>query len=132
HLPWLPPETFPRVRLLDRRDSGFRVETALHGAAAGALLQIDVAFEADGLTYHSRTVEGRGAGTDIVTRLERVAPHTTRIGVEFLVPDVAPDQVDRVGAFYTRLYPLLWDQDEAMMMRRQALLDGRLPSGMRE
>ena len=132
HLPWLHPETFSHVRLLERRQDGFRVESALRGAAAGDLLEIDVAFEADGLTYHSRTVEGRGAGSDIVTRLEQVAPHTTRIAVEFLVPDVAPDRAQRAGAVYTRLYTLLWDQDEAMMMRRQAFLDGRLATAMRE
>ena len=35
HLPWLHPETFSLVRLLDRRRDGFRVESALRGAAAG-------------------------------------------------------------------------------------------------
>jgi len=132
HLPWLHPETFARVRLLERRPDGFRVETATRGAAAGDALHIDVAFESDGLTYHSRTLRGLGAGTDIVTRLERHAPHATRIAVEFLVPGMAPERVERTGAFYVRLYTLLWDQDEAMMMRRQALLDGRLVNGMRE
>src|SRR5262249_59167825 len=84
HLPWLHPETFGQVRLLERRADGFRVETAARGAAAADVFQIDVAFEADGLTYHSRTVAGRGAGTDIVTRLEQHAPHSTRVAVEFL------------------------------------------------
>ena len=132
HLPWLHPETFGQVGLLEHRAGGFRVETAARGAAAGDVFQIDVAFEPDGLTYHSRTVAGRGAGTDIVTRLEWHAPDSTRVAVEFLVPDVAPDRVARVGAFYVRLYTLLWDQDEAMMMRRQALIDGRLADGVRE
>lgn len=132
HLPWLHPETFSHVRLLDRRQDGFRVESAPRGAPAGDLFQIDVAFEAGGLAYHSRTVEGRGAGTDIVTRLEELGPNTTRIAVDFLVPDVPPDRAERMGAFYVQLYTLLWDQDEAMMMRRQALLDGRLTRAMRE
>jgi hypothetical protein len=63
----------------------------------------------DGLAYHSRTVGGRGTGTDIVTRLEARDPHVTRVSVEFLVPDVAPERADRIGAFYVRLYTLLWD-----------------------
>src|SRR5262249_2494017 len=75
---------------------------------------------------------GRGAGTDIVTRLESQGPHATHVAVEFLVPDVVPERADRIGAFYVGLYTRLWDQDEAMMVRRQALLDGRLASGMRE
>ena len=131
HLPWLHPETFAHVRLLERRGDGFRVESAMRGTATDSL-DIDVTFEPGGLAYHSRTVRGRGEGTDIVTRLERVAPHTTRIAVEFLVQDVAPERAHRVGAFYTRLYALLWDQDEAMMKRRQTVLDGRLATGMRE
>jgi hypothetical protein len=45
HLPWLHPETFSHVRLLGRRADGFRVESATRGAAAGELLEIDVAFE---------------------------------------------------------------------------------------
>jgi Rieske 2Fe-2S protein len=132
HLPWLHPETFGHVRLLERRGDGFRVESATRGAPAGELLEIDVAFEPDGLTYHSRTVTGRGAGTDIVTRLAAQEPQATRVAVDFLVPDVEPERFDRIGAFYVRLYTLLWDQDEAMMVRRQALLDGRLANGMRE
>ena len=132
HLPWLHPETFSHVRLLERRGDGFRVESATRGAPAGDLFEIDVSFEPDGLTYHSRTVEGRGSGTDIVTRLESQGQHVTRVAVEFLVPDVAPERADRIGAFYVRLYTLLWDQDEAMMVRRQALLDGRLTNATRE
>ena len=132
HLPWLHPETFSLVRLLDRRRDGFRVESALRGAAAGDLLQIDVSFEPGGLIYHSRTVEGRGAGTDIVTRLEVLDTNTTGVAVEFLVPEVVSDRAARIGASYVQLYTLLWDQDEAMMMRRQAFLDGRLPNAMRE
>ena len=48
------------------------------------------------------------------------------------MPEVAPERAARTGAFYVKLYTLLWDQDEAMMMRRQAFLDGRLPNAMRE
>jgi hypothetical protein len=131
HLPWLHPETFMHVRLLERRPDGFRVEAATRGVAAAELLEIDVAFESDGLAYHSRTVAGRGAGTDIVTRLATRGPHATHIAVEFLVPDVAPERADRIGAFYVGLYTRLWDQDEAMIVRRQALLDGCFASGMR-
>lgn len=132
HLPWLHPETFAHVRLLERRRDGFRVESAMRGGAAGDSLDIDVTFEPGDLAYHSRTVRGRGEGTDIVTRLERVASQTTRIAVEFLVPDVTPERAARLGAFYRRLYALLWDQDEAMMVRRQTVLDGRLATAMRE
>jgi phenylpropionate dioxygenase-like ring-hydroxylating dioxygenase large terminal subunit len=132
HLPWLHRETFGHVRLLERRPAGWRAESSLREARAAGVFVVDVAFEPDGLTYHSRTIEGRGAGTDIVTRLEPDGADATRIAVEFLVPDDSAERLERVGAFHLRLYQLLWDQDEAMMTRRQALLDGRLPTAMRE
>src|SRR5262249_33163390 len=132
HLPWLHPGTFSPARLLERRADGFRVETAPRGAAAGELLEIDVAFEPGGLAYHSRTVAGRGAGTDIVTHLESQGPHATHVAVEFLLPDMAPERRGRIGAFYVCLYTPLWEQGEAMRVRRQALLDGRLATRMRE
>src|SRR5262249_21391590 len=75
------------------------------------------------LCYHSRTVTGPAAGTDIFTQLEPVDPHATRVDVEFRAPGVRADRVAVVGALYTRMYELLWDQDEAMMRRRQGLLD---------
>jgi phenylpropionate dioxygenase-like ring-hydroxylating dioxygenase large terminal subunit len=130
HLPWLHRETFGHIALLERRGDGWRAESSTRGRRDETFL-LDVAFEPDGLAYHSRTLEGRGAGTDIVTRLEPVAPHETRIAVEFLVPDVPRDRIEKVGASYVRLYTRLWDQDEAMMVRRQALLDGRLAHGVR-
>jgi phenylpropionate dioxygenase-like ring-hydroxylating dioxygenase large terminal subunit len=132
HLPWLHRETFGHVRLLERRRDGFRAETARRGGAAFDPFEIDVAFEPDGLTYHSRTVTGAGTGTDIVTCLESRGAGTTHIEVEFLVPNVLPREIERLGAAYLRLYTRLWDQDEAMMVRRQDLLDGRLVLGKRE
>jgi hypothetical protein len=124
HLPWLHRESFGHVRLLDRSRDGWRAESSLR--TGGAPFVIDVALERSRLVYHSRTVDGPGTGSDIVTTLTPVADHETRICVEFLVPGVASESIEHVGSLYTALYTLLWDQDEAMMMRRQALLDGRL------
>ncbi|MGH7894880.1 MAG: Rieske 2Fe-2S domain-containing protein [Candidatus Binatia bacterium] len=125
HLPWLHRETFGHVRLLDRERDGWRAESSLR--AGGAPFVIDVALDRPRLLYHSRTVDGPGTGTDIVTRLTPVAERETIIRVEFFLPGIEPTGTERVGSLYVGLYTLLWDQDEAMMMRRQALSDGRLP-----
>jgi hypothetical protein len=132
HLPWLHRDTFGHVRLLARRPDGWRAEVSLRGAPEGDVFVLDVGFEPDGLRYHSRTVTGRGAGTDIVTSLEPVGPRETRIVVEFLVPDIPPAGAERVGAAYERLYTRLWDEDETMMRRRQDVLDGRARPAWRE
>jgi len=123
HLPWLHRSTFSHIRLLERRQDGWIAETALREAPRGHDVVIDVHSDRAALLYHSRTVDGPGTGTDIVTRLEPLGPHVTRIAVEFLVPDASPKRASSLGDAYTRTYTRLWDEDEAMMRRRQAVLD---------
>ena len=130
HLPWLHRTTFGPIRLLGGSRDGWRAEARLRGGDAPFV--IDVALDRPRLLYHSRTTEGAGAGTDIVTALTPSAEHATRIRVEFLVPNVPPEHRDAIGAGYVHVYTRLWDEDEAMMMRRQALLDGRLAECTRE
>ncbi len=130
HLPWLHRDTFAHVRLLERRPDGFRVETAMRADPA-TCLHIDVAIDRAAREYHSRTVLGPGTGTDIVTRLVPSADHATDVDVTFLVPDVPADRRERVGRRFTALYTRLWDEDEAMMIRRQAALDGDVAAPFR-
>jgi hypothetical protein len=129
HLPWLHRTTFGHVRLFAQSRDGWRGESSLHG---GAPFVLDVTLDRARLLYHSRTSEGPGAGTDIVTTLAPEGDHATRVHVDFLVPDVPPERREQVGAGYVYVYRRLWDEDEAMMMRRQALLDGRLPDRTRD
>src|SRR5689334_7344645 len=124
HLPWLHRTTFGHVRLLDASRDGWRAEASMRDG--GAPFVIDVALERPARRYHARTVDGPGAGTDVVTSLDPTGAHATDIRVEFLVPDVPETRRDAVGAGYVGVYTRLWDEDEAMMMRRQAFLDGRL------
>ena len=130
HLPWLHRTSFGHVRMFASSRDGWRGEASMR--RGGAPFQLDVALDRTRLVYHSRTTDGPGAGTDIVTSLTPVGEHATRIHVDFLVPDVPSEHREAVGAGYVRLYAQLWDEDEAMMVRRQALLDGRLPEAMRE
>jgi phenylpropionate dioxygenase-like ring-hydroxylating dioxygenase large terminal subunit len=130
HLPWLHRETFAMVRPLAASGEGWRAAVELQGG--GAPLVIEVALERSALRYHTRTLEGPGAGTDIVTTLAPEGPGRTQVHVEFLVPDVAPEAAEQFGAIYRTLYAQLWDQDEAMMVRRQAMLDRRLDDVWRE
>ena len=130
HLPWLHRTTFGHIHLLAASRDGWRAETRLR--AGGAPFVIDVALDRPHLLYHSRTTEGPGAGTDIVTTLTPKAEHETHIHVEFLLPDIPPEHRDTLGAGYVHVYTRLWDEDESMMMRRQALLDGRLAERVRD
>jgi nitrite reductase/ring-hydroxylating ferredoxin subunit len=123
HLPWLHRTSFVDVRLREAFADGWRAHVALPPAHAPQDAEVHVRLERPSLRYLTRTLEGVGAGTEILTRLEPVDERTTRIAVEFAVPGVDPAHAEAVGAAYVRIYTQLWDEDEAMMLRRQRILD---------
>jgi len=128
HLPWLHSESFAGIELLQQEREGWRAWVALPGEKTRRAL-VDVRLHRPELHYWTRTVEGSGAGTDIRTSLAPRAEHVTDITVEFFVPGLGPAAVQPMGEFYTRLYTRLWDEDEAMMTRRESLFGraSRLP-----
>jgi len=119
HLPWLHRTSFRAICREDEGEWGWRARIAL---ANGREIRLELVI--DGLRYVSRTLDGDGAGTEIWTRLAP-AGSATDIEVEFLVPGVSADSAPKLGAAFTRLYARLWDEDEAMMRRRAALLARR-------
>ena len=127
HLPWLHRASFLDVRLLDAGREGWRARVVLAPRGAPQEAEIDVRLDRPRLQYLARTTAGAGAGTEILTRLQPSAPRTTGITVSFGVPAVAPSNAAAIGAAYVHVYTRLWDEDEGMMRRRQALLDGSAP-----
>jgi nitrite reductase/ring-hydroxylating ferredoxin subunit len=120
HLPWLHRTSFRSIALEEEGEWGWRARI---GLAAGRPIRLELVI--DGLRYVSRTLEGNGAGTEIWTTLRPQDGASTDIEVEFQVPDVSDAAAPKLGALYTALYTRLWDEDEAMMQRRSALLARR-------
>ena len=125
HLPWLHRRSFTAIQLLERTPELWRARVTLAPAETARIAVIEVRTDQPYLRYWSRTLEGQGAGTEILTCLEPLGERTTGIVVEFRVPGVSLAQANAVGAAYLRLYTRLWDEDERMMIRRQAWLDGQ-------
>lgn len=123
HLPWLHRSSFRAIELLDADRRGWRARVEFAEGLGGGTAEIEVVVARDDLFYTTRTLSGVGAGTEIVTTLEAVADSTTGIAVDFRVPGVPPDQRELVGDAMQTLYATLWDEDEAMMVERQAVLD---------
>jgi len=123
HLPHLHHDSFRSVRLLASTADSWRAIVAMTAELGGSESDIEVTLERPELSYVTRTLEGLGAGTEIVTRLEAVDRATTRIDVDFLLPSPVAEQSEALGLYYRRLYARLWDQDEAMMGERQRQLD---------
>ena len=131
HLPYLHRESFCGIELEEAGAWGWRARVRLPPQEKPTELQIEVRVaRADGV-YHTRTLAGPGAGTDIVTTLAVPDTDHTDVQVDFFVPGLASAAAQAVGAGYVRLYTRLWDQDEAMMVRRQAQLTGRAPASPR-
>ncbi len=124
HLPFLHARSFRGIRCQRADSSGWRAQVSLAG---GSEIELELSLEADAQSYHSRTLRGPGAGTDIWTHVSEAAPGTTDIAVSLLAPGVAAEARAKLGASFVRLYTRLWDEDEAMMQRRQAFLDGSAP-----
>jgi nitrite reductase/ring-hydroxylating ferredoxin subunit len=127
HLPFLHLESFCGIALEESGPWGWRARVRIPPRERPAELRIDVRIDREAGVYHTRTLDGPGAGTDIVTTLAVAELNHTDVRVEFHVPDVPPHAARAVGDGYLRLYTRLWDQDEAMMVRRHALLEGRAP-----
>jgi hypothetical protein len=125
HLPWLHRSSFRAIELLAQRPDGWRACVTLPPAGASRQAIVDIQMDQPNLRYWSRTLEGQGAGGEVLTYLQPVNECMTDIVVEFRMPTVSDKHAEAIGAAYLRLYKQLWDEDERMMMHRQALLDGQ-------
>ncbi len=131
HLPWLHREAFARIELLEAGSWGWRARIGLHGDPSPEI-EVALRIESDAQRYVARTESGPGIGTEIWTQLQAAGADATDIEVNFCIPGVAPAERDAVGRGYTALYTQLWDQDEAMMIRRAELLGRRPKPGAAE
>ncbi len=121
HLPWLHAASFAWIHLRERGSWGWRAEAGLRG---GREIALELLADRERGHYVSATREGAGAGTEIWTRLEPQGASRTRVSVEFWLPRPEPRE-ERAGARFVELYTRLWDEDEAMILRRDELLRRR-------
>jgi hypothetical protein len=134
HLPWLHRRAFAAADLVERTSEMWRAWVTLAPAERGKRALIEIQTDIPNLRYWSRTRDGQGAGSEVLTLLSPVDECTTNIVVEFRTPALLPEKACAVGEAYLQLYQRLWDEDECMMRRKQALIDkgwcgGRKSSG---
>lgn len=123
HLPWLHAASFSSIDCTDAGRWGWRATVG--SVAAGSEVGLELLLDSDRATWVSRTVEGVGAGTEIWSTAVATGPQSCKVTVEFSVPDVRPEMADKLGAAYARLYQRLYDEDESMMVGREAALAAR-------
>ncbi len=127
HLPSLHSVAFCSIALEEAGPWGWRARVTTPPEEAPQKLVIELRRDDDAERYHARTLEGPGTGADTITTLTPRGPDATHVHVEFWVPLPDPSHADAIGRGMVALYTRLWDEDESMMVRRQAMLDGRAP-----
>ena len=121
HLPALHEIFFDDVALLEIGSWGWRVELTKRPGTADRRMLLELQIDRARARYRVQTLAGDGAGTAIWTLLEALGPQRTAIEVRFYLPEHRPERLTALGEKYLSNYARLWDQDEAMMMRREAL-----------
>jgi nitrite reductase/ring-hydroxylating ferredoxin subunit len=126
HLPWLHRHAFSDLERLAASRTGWRVKIGTPGESAGARLDLELETFRSEACYVARTLAGPGAGTEIWTTVRPASDRETDVDVTFHVPGIPESAREAVGLGFVKLYTQLWDEDESMMRRRQAVLDGSL------
>lgn len=120
HLPALHEGTFRSVELVETRGDDWTVRFA--GTGGGAPEVIRLASDREAGRYVVTTLEGVGTRSEIRVQLTAVEEHLTDVAVAYAVPETCPERLARIGAGFVALYERLWDEDEAMMRRRETQL----------
>lgn len=118
HLPHVHSQAYSAIRLLESSEKGWRARVEGPGGR-GQTSEVQVTVDREALRYVNRTLIGAGAGTEVVTQLSAQGEHKTDIHVEFFLPPVEPQWMAKVVEAYRSLQQQMWDQDEAMMLRRR-------------
>lgn len=120
HLPWLHDTSFDYVSLDEGGEWGWRTWSNPEKTAS-----VELAVNQDASEYVARSYTGNQQVSEIWTQLTPVDNHTD-IKVTFDLPDIKPEQVDKLGTLFLSLYTKLWDEDEQMMQEREHQLNRKM------
>ena len=121
HFPALHAEYFWDVRLLEEHARGWRVAVTRQPGGPNRRIVIELDADRERSRYCVRILEGDGAGTEIWTLLATRDADRTAVEVRFYLPRTDPQKLAELGEAYRLAYTRLWDADERMMRRREAL-----------
>jgi nitrite reductase/ring-hydroxylating ferredoxin subunit len=121
HLPALHAEYFCDVRLLEEHARGWRVAVTRQPGGPDRRIVIELDAERERARYRVRISEGDGAGTEIWTLLATRDAERTAVEVRFYLPRKDLHKLAELGEAYRLAYRRLWDADDRMMRRREAL-----------
>lgn len=118
HLPGAHESTFSDIELLEQNARGWKIAGARPWRRSDPIvIQLDA--NRDLGRFCSRILVGVGAGSEIWNLLTPLGDHTG-IEVRFYLPIDDEDKLTAVAAAWKRSHASVWNEDEAMMVRREA------------
>lgn len=121
HLPYLHADTFSDLSLIDSGGHFWRARVRLRGFA-GLSQTVRLTLDPDAGVWITTVEAGVSRGMSIHTTATATGPRQIAVDVRFRVPKRRPwNRV--VGRMMADTYRQLYDEDEAMMVGRQAALD---------
>lgn len=127
HLPWLHRSSFSSIEIRDQGSWGWRARASLTGTEPLAFVELELKLDREARRWITTTLEGPGAGSETWTHAFEVGERETYIVVDFFSPGLEEELREKTLAMMQSLYTQLYDEDEAMMLDRQAALDERTP-----
>ena len=121
HLPVLHETYFNAVELIETGDWGWRVALTKNPGTEDRRMVLEMRADRENVRYRVQTLAGDGAGTEIWTLLTPAGPTRTVVDVRYYLPERDPQRLAALADKYRASCARLWDEDEAMMMRREEM-----------
>jgi nitrite reductase/ring-hydroxylating ferredoxin subunit len=122
HLPVLHEMYFNAVELIEIGNWGWRVALTKKPGTPDRRLVLEMRADREDARYRVQTLSGDGAGTEIWTLLTPLAPHRSVVEVRYYLPERRPERLAALADKYRASCARLWNEDEAMMMRREEMM----------
>ena len=131
HLPCVHPSSFAAISPVETGSWGWRCKTAL---PAGDEQLIELLVDNARHYWATTVVAGPGQGTQIHTQASALDACRIEVDVRFYLPQApqSEEQGAMILAYLQAQYATLYDEDEALMLGRQAALDERKALRMAE
>jgi nitrite reductase/ring-hydroxylating ferredoxin subunit len=121
HLPVLHETYFDAVELIESGSWGWRAALTKRPGTPDRRMVLELQTDRANARYRVQTLAGDGTGTEIWTLMEPTGPRRTEIEVRYYLPERRPERLAVLAEKYRCSCDRLWDEDEAMMMRRDIL-----------
>ncbi len=121
HLDALHDTSFAAVSLIDNDQSGWRIALTSQPGDAARVQVLKLYADRKNHAYRVVTEQGLGAGSEIRVQMTQLSDHQTKVVITYHIDEQDPARLAAIGKGFVAVYTRLWDEDEAMMVRRETL-----------